>query len=55
MMKTVAGFRNKLYWAGLIAALLAAWVVYGLVTEVDADNKPYSISLNSPAKFPVDI
>lgn len=38
-------------------ALLALFVVGGALSPaaLDADGESYSVSLNSPAKFPVDI
>jgi len=40
-------------------ALLASLIIIGgaLYAAIDAtaDGEPYSVSLNSPAKFPVDI
>lgn len=55
MIKNFGKFRRTLVWIAIPVVILIAWAIYGLTTDVDADNKPYSVSLNSPVTFPVDI
>ena len=55
MIKNFGKFGKTLVWIAIPVVILIAWAIYGFTTDVDADNKPYSVSLNSPVTFPVDI
>lgn len=55
MIKNFGQFGKTLAWITIAIVILVAWAIYGFTGDVDADNKPYSVSLNSPVTFPVDI
>ena len=46
--------KQRIFWLAL-AALGGALLVQTPVFDATADGAPYSVSLNSPVTFPVDI
>ncbi len=50
--------KNRMLWFALAALVGALLLVQGMgfdAATATASGKPYSVSLNSPAAFPVDI
>lgn len=49
--------KKRILWITALAAFLGGALLLDRIPVVDAtaDGKPYSVSLNSPVTFPVDI
>ncbi len=47
--------KKRIFWLALAVLGGAALLVQAVVLDAAADGKPYSVSLNSPVTFPVDI
>lgn len=47
--------KQRIFWLALAALGGALLLVQTPVFDATADGRPYSVSLNSPVTFPVDI
>ena len=47
--------KQRIFWLALATLSGAILLIQTIVFDATADGKPYSVSLNSPVTFPVDI
>lgn len=47
--------KKRILWFALAAFVGLLLLIQAFVFDATADGKPYSVSLNSPVTFPVDI